>query len=50
MDSVVLPNADLAARAELGESDLFCLVQQVLIGTLLCARHLEGYKSLKFRI
>lgn len=47
MDSVVLPNADLAARAELGESDLFCLVQQVLIGCLLCARDFETCKSLK---
>lgn len=47
MDFVVLPEADLSARAELGESDVFCAAQQVLIGRLLCARHFEVYKSLK---
>lgn len=34
VDSVVLPSAAVAARAELGESDLFCLVKQGLLGAM----------------
>lgn len=34
VDSVVLPSADVAARAELGESDLSCLGKPGLLGAI----------------
>ena len=50
VDSVVLPKAHLAARAEPGESDFFYAVQQVLLGRSLGAGHVEAYPSLKSRV